>query len=225
MNIIKSIREKLLVPIHPTGFPFIILCIILTFVFSLIWVHFFFPFLILTLWCIYFFRNPVRITPHGDENVVSPADGKIIFVGEDKPPLELQLPKNKYIRISIFMNVFDVHVNRSPMSGKILKKFYFPGKFLSADLDKASLENERLGIVMKSFIGKTIGFVQIAGLVARRIVCSVKENDTLKIGEEFGIIRFGSRVDVWLPVPVDIKIIQNQISICGETILATFKKK
>ncbi len=224
MNILKSIKDTLIFPIHPSGFPFILICVVSTFILTfLLSSYLFYPSLIITVWCICFFRNPNRYTPDNDKVVISPADGKIISIKEMDPPLELQLPKNNYIKISIFMNVFNVHVNRAPMTGKIINKFYIPGKFLNANLDKASVDNERLGLIMETKIGKTIGFVQIAGLIARRIICDVKEDSFLKAGEEFGIIRFGSRVDIWLPLPINVLVLENQISVAGETILASYK--
>jgi phosphatidylserine decarboxylase len=136
----------------------------------------------------------------------------------------LDLPKGKYTRIAIFMNVFDVHVNRAPMAGEVTDKFYFPGAFLNASLDKASTDNERLGLVMKTDHGTTIGFVQIAGLVARRILCDAMEGDRLRAGEQYGIIRFGSRVDVWLPQPVKVLVAAGQTTLAGETMIADYAR-
>ena len=159
-----------------------------------IWSPLFFIGLILTLWCIYFFRNPERITPENIDNslVIAPADGKIIEIEDVNPDEEIGLPKNKYTKIGIFMNVFNVHVNRSPMSGTVSKRNYIPGLFFNASLDKASKENERLSLVMNVNSKIKIAFVQIAGLLARRIVNEAQEGNKLITGEIFGIIRFGS---------------------------------
>ena len=224
MHIFQTIRESIFTPIHPAGFPFIAIFAIVALILTAIWEHFFFPGLLLTLWCVYFFRNPVRTTPKRDGLVISPADGRVLSVEDLPPPSELELPDGKYTRIAIFMNVFDVHVNRAPMSGQITDKFYFPGAFLNASLDKASEQNERLGLVMKTDHGPTIGFIQIAGLVARRILCDAQENDTYGVGEHYGIIRFGSRVDVWLPKPVKVLVSAGQTTLAGETMIADFAK-
>ena len=164
MHIYESIRQSMFVPIHPAGWPFIAIFALVGLLLTLVWDVLFTPGLLLTLWCVYFFRNPVRTTPDDAEAVIAPADGKIIGVDELPPPSELELPEGKYIRIAIFMNVFDVHVNRAPMSGVITDKFYFPGVFVNASLDKAATDNERLGLVMKTDHGPSIGFIQIAGL-------------------------------------------------------------
>ena len=222
MNILDSIRQTLLVPIHPSGWPFIALFALAGVILTLIWGGMFFPCLALTLWCVYFFRNPVRVTPQRDGLVVSPADGRVIGVGEMPAPEEIDLPPGKYVRIAIFMNVFDSHVNRAPMTGVVTGKSYFPGAFLNASLDKASSENERLGLAMETDGGKTIGFVQIAGLLARRIVCDAEEGDRLEAGEHYGIIRFGSRVDVWLPMPVKTLVLEGQRVLAGESVLADY---
>ena len=224
MHIFKAIRENVLVPVHPAGWPFIAIFAVAGMILTVIWEHLFFPGLILTLWCVYFFRNPVRTTPVRDGLVISPADGRVLSVEDLPPPAELDLPDGKYTRIAIFMNVFDVHVNRAPMAGKITDKFYFPGAFFNADLDKASEQNERLGLVMKTDHGPTIGFIQIAGLVARRILCDANEGAHLTVGEHYGIIRFGSRVDVWLPKPVKVLACPGQTTIAGETMIADFAK-
>ncbi|MGU9961399.1 MAG: phosphatidylserine decarboxylase [Candidatus Puniceispirillales bacterium WSBS_2018_MAG_OTU23] len=224
MNILKAVRENMLVPIHPAGWPFIAIFAIAGFILTAMAEVLFFPSLILTLWCVYFFRNPVRVTPMREGLVVAPADGRVLCVEDLPPPPELNLPTGKYTRVAIFMNVFDVHVNRVPMAGKITDKFYFPGKFFNADLDKASEQNERLGLVMKTDYGPSIGFVQIAGLVARRILCDANEGDHFNVGAHYGIIRFGSRVDIWLPKPVKTLICVGQTTIAGETMIADFVK-
>lgn len=224
MNIWISIRKTLLVPIHPAGWPFILGFALITAVLAALEELLLFPGLVLTLWCVYFFRNPVRVTPQRDDLVIAPADGRVLSVQELPAPAEMELPEGRYVRVAIFMNVFDVHVNRAPMAGKVMDKFHFPGVFVNASLDKASEMNERLGLVLKTETGKSIGVVQIAGLVARRILCDVSEGDSLKAGAEYGIIRFGSRVDIWLPKPVRVLALPGQRSIAGETVIADFAR-
>lgn len=168
---------------------------------------------VFTLW---FFRNPERHVPTGDKVVVAPADGRIVFVGEVDEGRHL---KAKAVKVSIFMNVFNVHVNRAPESGRVEAVNYNPGKFVSANLDKASLDNEQNAVVMQTSGGR-VAFVQIAGLIARRIVCWVKPGDTLKRGERFGLIMFGSRVDVYLPVGSSVKVKPGDSTTAGETVIA-----
>ena len=175
---------------------------------------------VLTLWCLYFFRDPVRVTPDADGLVISPADGLVLPIVTVTPPEELGLGSAPRTRVSIFMNVFDVHVNRAPVSGEVKTITYIPGKLFNASLDKASEDNERQLFSMETEDGKLVGFVQIAGLVARRIVGFVHEGDTLEAGERFGLIRFGSRVDVYLDESMAPLVIEGQRTIAGETILA-----
>ena len=227
MSILDSIKNSVFVPIHPSGLPFIIIFCLITLIIGWIWSPLFFIGLIFTLWCIYFFRNPERVIPKNIDNnlVIAPADGKIIEIEEIMPDEEIGLPKNKYIKIGIFMNVFNVHVNRSPMSGTIYKRNYIPGLFFNASLDKASKENERLSLVMNVNNKIKIAFVQIAGLLARRIVNDAQEGNKLITGQIFGIIRFGSKVDVYIPLGSKINVLQGQTSIAGETILAEISPK
>ena len=229
MSIIDSIKNSVFVPIHPSGLPFIIIFCLITLIIGWIWSPLFFIGVIFTLWCIYFFRNPERVIPDNTSNnlVIAPADGKIIEINETSPDDEIGLPKNKYIKIGIFMNVFNVHVNRSPMTGTIIKKNYIPGLFFNASLDKASKENERLSLVMNVNNKVKIAFVQIAGLLARRIINEAQEGAKLETGEIFGIIRFGSKLDVYIPLGSKINVLKGQTSIAGETILAelTSRKK
>ena len=224
MAIINSIQKTIFVPIHPAGYPFIILSFIIT-ALLILFVNQTIGFfgIIVSVWCVYFFRNPVRYTPQHNSLVISPADGRILSIDRKTPPENLGLVGNDYTKISIFMNVFDVHVNRAPMSGKIFKKQYFPGSFLDASLDKASEKNERLSLTMRTDYGNSIAFTQIAGLVARRIKCDVEESSGLERGQQYGIIRFGSRVDVWLPNPMFMKVLVGQRTYAGETILADFE--
>jgi len=180
----------------------------------------FWPLVFLTIFVAAFFRDPIRVTPKGDGLVVAPADGLITMIQPVVPPPELSiLGTAPLTRVSIFMSVFDVHVNRTPIAGTIRRVVYISGKFLSADLDKASEENERQHIVVEGKDGRLIGFTQIAGLVARRIVAFVKEGDMIAAGQRVGLIRFGSRVDVFLPADTVPQVMLGQRSIAGETIL------
>ena len=224
MSTVKKLIEEIFVPIHPAGYPFIGAFLILTFILGLfLGSTSFLMGLVLSCWCIYFFRNPKRYTPQRADLVIAPADGRVLSVLVMNPPLEMGLQGNNWTRVSIFMNIFDVHVNRSPIEGKVIHKYYFPGSFVNASLDKASEKNERACLIFESKSGKTIGVVQIAGLIARRILCKADEGENLRAGQIFGIIRFGSRVDVWLPNPVKLNVLVGQRTIAGETILADFR--
>ena len=229
MTIIDSIKTSMLVPIHSAGIPFIAIFVILTVIMGWFWSPLYFFGLVLTLWCIYFFRNPVRVTPilsgtNKNNLIISPADGRVIEISKITPDKEIGLPVGNWTRVCVFMNVFDVHVNRSPMLGKIFYKNYIPGSFFNASLDKASTENERLILGMETENGKKIAFVQIAGLVARRIICNVGIGSLLKAGEVFGLIRFGSRVDIYFPSDVSVMVLKGQKMIAGETIIGDFTK-
>ena len=229
MTIIDSIKTSMLVPIHPAGIPFIAIFAILTVIMGWFWSPLYFFGLVLTIWCIYFFRNPVRVTPilsgtNKNNLIISPADGRVIEISKITPDEEIGLPVGNWTRVCVFMNVFDVHVNRSPMLGKIFYKNYIPGSFFNASLDKASSENERLILGMETENGKKIAFVQIAGLVARRIICDVGIGSLLKAGEVFGLIRFGSRVDIYFPSDVSVMVLKGQKMIAGETIIGDFTK-
>jgi phosphatidylserine decarboxylase len=220
MNIYKSVKDEVLVPIHPAGWPFIFLFILVSAVATYFWAWFVLPGSFLSLWCIYFFRNPKRTTPVSDHLVISPADGRVLSTGIMPVPDDLDLPKGEWRRISIFMNVFDVHVNRAPVAGKVIATSYHKGAFLNASLDKASEQNERQNMVLEMASGQTVGVVQIAGLVARRILLEAAVGDHLNIGQQYGIIRFGSRVDVWLPASTPVAVLAGQTAVAGETILA-----
>jgi len=229
MTIFDSIKSSVFVPIHPAGTPFIAIFAILTIFIGWLWTPLYFLGLILTVWCIYFFRNPNRVTPtlsgvNKNNLIIAPADGKIIEISDITPNEEIGLPSGEWQRVCIFMNVFDVHVNRSPMLGKITFKNYIPGLFFNASLDKASMHNERLILGMDTENGKKIAFVQIAGLVARRIICDVDKGSLLKAGEVFGLIRFGSRVDIYFPKEVSTLVLVGQKTISGETIIGDFTK-
>ena len=229
MNIIDSIKTSVLTPIHPAGIPFIALFFLMTIIMGWIWNPLYFVGITLTLWCVYFFRNPLRITPslsgsNKNNLIISPADGTVLEVSKVIPAAEIGLSQENWTRVCIFMNVFDVHINRSPMLGKISYKKYIPGSFLNASLDKASDSNERLILNMDTENGSKIAFVQIAGLVARRIICDVEIGHSLKAGEIFGLIRFGSRVDVYFPSGVSVMVLKGQKMIAGETIIGDFSK-
>ena len=223
MNDLLLTIRRTLVPIHKEGYPFIVIGIVLTVLAGTFSQFFGWVFLILTLWVCYFFRDPERVTPVGEGLVVSPADGRVNLISTVLPPPELDLPPVPMTRVSVFMNVFDCHVNRVPVTGKIGQIHYTPGLFLNAELDKASEDNERNGMVMETLHGGQalrVGVVQIAGLVARRIVGFVSAGDQLSVGERFGLIRFGSRVDVYLPVGTRVLVGLGQKAVAGETVLA-----
>ncbi len=220
MNIITSITSSL-APVHKEGYPFVLGAAAVTLAL------FFFGFntigwiaLIITVWCAYFFRDPERVTPSRKNLVISPADGRISAIASVVPPPELDLAREPHTRISVFMNVFDVHVNRAPCEARIARLAYVPGAFLNAELDKASDDNERQALTLTLDNGVQIGVVQIAGLVARRIVKFVGEGERVTAGQRFGLIRFGSRVDVYLPQSVAPLVIVGQRALAGETVLA-----
>jgi phosphatidylserine decarboxylase len=218
MSVINSIRAQL-VPIHPQGYPFIGIFALISLVLFIIWTPLGWLGTVATLWCSYFFRDPVRVTPIADGLVVAPADGRISLVVNAVPPPELQLGTTPLPRVSVFMSVFDCHVNRAPIGGRVERIAYTPGKFINADLDKASEDNERNGLVIATAAGR-IGVVQIAGLIAKRIVCWTKEGQEIGAGERIGMIRFGSRLDVYLPAGAIPLVSEGQTSLAGETILA-----
>jgi phosphatidylserine decarboxylase len=218
MSVIASIRAQL-APIHREGYPFIAVFGIAAVLLYWLWPPLGVIGALATLWVAYFFRDPARVTPLADGLVVAPADGRISLVTRAVPPAELALGTAGLPRISIFMSVFDCHVNRSPVAGRIERMVYRAGKFLNADLDKASEDNERNAFVIDAN-GARIGVVQIAGLIARRIVPFVREGDAIGAGERIGMIRFGSRVDVYLPENVKLLVGQGQTAIAGETVLA-----
>ena len=218
MSIYDSIRSQL-VPITPEGYPFIGAFAVVSLFLFWLWTPLGWLGTALTLWCVYFFRDPPRVTPVRDGLVVAPADGRISQITTAPPPHELGLGDKALPRVSIFMSVFDCHVNRSPVAGRVDKIVYQPGKFLNADLDKASLDNERNSLVITTEKSR-IAVVQIAGLVARRIVCFVREGQPVGAGERFGMIRFGSRLDVYLPENATPLVAVGQLAIAGETVLA-----
>lgn len=216
MDTIRSV----LVPIHREGWKFIAIFAVVTLV--LFWVAEPLGWLgvVLTCWCAYFFRDPPRVTPVRDGLLISPADGVVQMIERAAPPEELGMGSDPRQRISVFMNVFDVHVNRAPVDGTITALAYRPGKFLNAALDKASTDNERQSMRLKLKTDKEIAVVQIAGLVARRILCEVQEGQQLRAGERFGLIRFGSRVDIYLDDGMVPLVCVGQRMIAGETVIA-----
>ncbi|MFZ1728231.1 MAG: phosphatidylserine decarboxylase [Albidovulum sp.] len=207
-------------PVHREGYRFIGIFAAITVVLFLIcqplgWIG-----VCLTVWCYYFFRDPNRVTPVREGLVVSPADGIVSMIGPAAPPEELGLGSSTMTRVAVFMNVFNCHVNRTPIGGRVEKISYRPGKFFNASLDKASTDNERNGLAIRLDDGRAIAVVQIAGLVARRIVCDVAEGVQLQTGQRFGMIRFGSRLDIYLPEGVAPLVAVGQSMIAGETVLA-----
>ncbi len=220
MSIVNSILA-FFVPVHREGWRFITIFAAVTLLFFwmgwdiLMWLG-----VVSTIWCAYFFRDPERVTPMRDGLVISPADGQICAIDKIIPPPELDLDREPATRISVFMNVFDVHVNRSPIDARIAKINYIPGAFVSAELDKASEENERQAFTLELADGRKLGVVQIAGLIARRIVKFVGEGERLLAGQRIGLIRFGSRVDVYLPKGANPLVAVGQRAIAGETVFA-----
>ena len=211
--------------VHPEGRKYVVIAAAITFFVYFVVSHFLGWLCVgATIWVASFFRDPVRTTPRNDRLIVSPADGLITMITKVPPPAELRGPEGladgEYTRVSIFMSVFDVHINRSPISGRVKRIAYVPGKFINADLDKASEDNERQHLLIEGADGLRIGFTQIAGLVARRILAFVREGDVVEAGQRIGIIRFGSRVDVYLPAGTGSHVLLGQRAIAGETALA-----
>src|SRR4051795_2721970 len=211
--------------VHPEGCKYVVIAAAATAITYVAINHFIAWLLVgVTIWVATFFRDPVRTTPSGDKFIVSPADGLITMITKVPPPPELRGPEGlddgEYTRVSIFMSVFDVHINRAPIAGRVKRMAYVPGKFVNADLDKASEDNERQHFLIEGANGLRIGFTQIAGLVARRIMAFVKEGDAVDAGQRVGLIRFGSRVDVYLPAGTSPRVLLGQRAIAGETVIA-----
>lgn len=209
--------------VHPEGRKYVLIAGAVAFLSLFVWDFATWPLIGLTLWVAAFFRDPVRVTPQGSDLIIAPADGLITMIQRMPVPPELAgengLGSAPLVRISIFMSVFDVHINRTPIAGTVRQVVYISGKFLNADLDKASEENERQHIVVEARDGRRVGFTQIAGLVARRIVGFVKAGDIVAAGQRIGLIRFGSRVDVYLPDDTACQVVVGQRSVAGETVL------
>ena len=225
MTIVDSIRSGL-APVHKEGWRFVAIFAAVTLL--LFWLGLW-PLgwlgVALTAWCAYFFRDPERVTPQAANLVIAPADGRVSAIESVIPPPELDLPREKMNRVSIFMNVFDVHINRAPVAARVTKLTYVPGLFFNAELDKASEDNERQALTLETPSGLRLGVVQIAGLIARRIVCFVREGQPLGAGERFGMIRFGSRLDVYLPEGITPLVCVGQRSLAGETVIADLDYK
>ena len=222
MSVVNSIRAQL-TPIHPQGYPFIGGFALASLILFWLWSPLGWLGTVATLWCAYFFRDPPRVTPVRDGIVVAPADGRVSQIANAVPPRELELGGGPLPRISIFMSVFDCHVNRSPVAGRIERMIYRAGEFLSADLDKASEDNERNAFVIATGSGARIAVIQIAGLIARRIVPFVREGEAVAAGSRIGMIRFGSRVDVYLPEGARAQVAEGQTALAGETVLADLR--
>ena len=207
-------------PVHRAGWPFVAGFLLVALLLGWLWQPLFWLGLLATAWCAYFFRDPLRVTPDDPALIVSPADGVVVTTAERIPPPELELGQQPLPCVGIFMNVFDVHVNRTPAVGMVARRAYHAGKFLNASFDKSSDENERQSFKIRTASGREIGLVQIAGLVARRIIAFVEEGATLAAGQRVGLIRFGSRCDVYLPEGVEPLVLVGQRMLAGETVLA-----
>ncbi|MGO1075321.1 phosphatidylserine decarboxylase [Inquilinus sp. CA228] len=218
-HLLHTIRG-VLVPIHPAGYPFIGVFAVATVMLFMLWEPLGWLGVLATAWCIYFFRHPPRVTPNRPDLVVAPADGVVQMVVQATPPAELGFGNRPLTRISIFLNVFNVHVNRVPADGAVIDVKYRPGKFLNANLEKASEENERSAVSLRLPDGRILVFVQVAGLVARRIICDLSPGQPVVAGETYGLIRFGSRTDIYLPDGVEPLVSVGQTMIGGETVLA-----
>ncbi len=215
-----GLLDRVLVPIHRQGWPFVAIFFAVAVILGFLWKPLFWLGLLATAWCAFFFRDPPRVTPLDANLVISPADGVVQSVAPRVPPPELELGNRPLPCVSVFMNVFDVHVNRTPVAGRVEKRAYHAGRFLNASLDKASEENERQSFRIETTGGRRVGLVQIAGLVARRIVGFVDAGSRLVPGERIGLIRFGSRCDVYLPEGTALLVCVGQRAIAGETVLA-----
>ena len=224
----KTIWDSITFPIHPAGWPFILIFVVVTCLFFFLSEELGMIGILLSVWCMFFFRNPVRQVPTKPGLIISPADGLVSQINHNVSlPYELDTPDedSDYTQVSVFLNVFNVHVNRVPFSGKVKQVLYHPGKFLNASLDKASEENERSTTLVETEDGKLYAFVQIAGFVARRILNDLKDGQDVETGQHMGIIRFGSRVDIYLPKGTNPLVNVGQTMIGGETVIADFKSK
>ena len=212
--------RKVLAPLHPDGFKFVLAAALATVLLFLFWTPAGWAAAVVTLWMVYFFRDPWRVTPTREGLLVSPADGIVTSVTPARPPPELEMGDVEVARIGIFLNIFDVHVTRAPVGGRVVALRYTKGRFVNASHEEASLNNERMAIRVAPPEGPEIAYVQIAGLVARRIVCDLREGQRIVTGQRMGIIRFGSRVDVYCPPPYVTMVVAGQRMVGGETVLA-----
>jgi phosphatidylserine decarboxylase len=221
-SLIDTLTDSI-VPVHSEGYKFLAVGAGISLVLFWLWPPLAWPAVLLTAWIAYFFRDPPRVTPLRDGLIVAPGDGRISAIERVRPPAELGLGDTPRVRISTFLSIFDVHINRAPVAGRIARSVYVPGSFLNAASDKASEENERRALVIATAGGAEIGVVQIAGLIARRIVTFVDEGDNVGVGERFGLIRFGSRVDLYLPPERGALVAVGQRAVGGETVVADLK--
>ena len=221
-NLLDTITDSI-VPVHSDGYKFLAIGAGVCLLLFLVWPPLAWIAVLITAYIAYFFRDPPRVTPLRDGLIIAPGDGRISAIEQVRPPAELGLGDEPRLRISIFLSVFDVHINRAPVAGRVARSVYVPGSFLNAALDKASEENERSCLVISTNNNTEIAVVQIAGLIARRIVTFIREGDTVGVGERYGLIRFGSRVDTYLPPGHGALVAVGQRAVGGETILADLK--
>lgn len=221
-NLLDTITDSI-VPVHSDGYKFLAIGAGVCLLLFLVWPPLAWIAVLITAYIAYFFRDPPRVTPLRDGLIIAPGDGRISAIEQVRPPAELGLGDEPRLRISIFLSVFDVHINRAPVAGRVARSVYVPGSFLNAALDKASEENERSCLVISTNNNMEIAVVQIAGLIARRIVTFIREGDTVGVGERYGLIRFGSRVDTYLPPGHGALVAVGQRAVGGETILADLK--
>jgi phosphatidylserine decarboxylase len=214
------VLRRILAPLHPDGFKFVAVGVVATLLLFLLWVPAGWAAAVVTLWTVYFFRDPWRVTPTRPGLLISPADGIVVSIAAATPPAELAIGDMAVVRIGIFLNIFDVHVTRAPVGGRVAAMRYTKGRFVNASLDKASEDNERLAIRIAPPEGPDVAFVLVAGLVARRIVCNLYEGQQVATGQRAGIIRFGSRVDIYCPPPYVPMVVAGQRMVGGETVLA-----
>lgn len=223
-GLLETISDSI-VPVHNDGFKFLAIGAGVTLLLFWLWPPLAWIAALITIYIAYFFRDPPRVTPLRDGLVIAPGDGRICAMEKVKPPVELGLGDEPRLRISIFLSVFDVHINRAPVAGRVTRSIYAPGAFINAAADKASEENERRSLVLTTADGQEVAMVQIAGLIARRIVTFVREGDTVGVGERVGLIRFGSRVDLYLPPGRDALVAVGQRAVGGETVFADLKSE
>ena len=221
-SLIDTITDSI-VPVHSDGYKFLAIGAAVCLLLFVLWPPLAWVAVLITAWIAYFFRDPPRVTPLRDGLVIAPGDGRVSSIESVRPPAELGLGDEPRLRVSIFLSVFDVHINRAPVAGRVVRSIYVPGTFLNAALDKASEENERRCLIIATPAGTEIAVVQIAGLIARRIVTFIREGDTVGAGERYGLIRFGSRVDTYLPPGRGALVAVGQRAIGGETVLADLK--